>query len=237
MNTFIILGKHPVLELINSNSKRIIEVYVLKQNVKQLENIKFKNFKVVDKDFFKKLDKNIGLQHQGYAAKIINENFDIKKLVKSDNNIVLLDGINDPRNQGAIIRNCLAFNVCDIVIEKKFYNQDSFSMHLASSGATMRCRIYSVSNINNLIKELKKNDYWIFGLDGNAKKNIKNFNFNNKKNVLIFGSEGYGMRKNIINKCDEVLKIDINKRINSLNVSSASAIALYELNKKKPPVN
>ena len=232
MNNFIILGKHPVLELINSNSKRIIEVYVLRQNIKQLESIKFKNFKVVDKDFFKKIDKNIGLQHQGYAAKIINENFDIKKLIKSDNNIVLLDGINDPRNQGAIIRNCLAFNINDIVIEKKFYNQGSHSMHIASSGATMRCRIYSVSNINNLIKELKKNDYWIFGLDGNSKKSIKNFNFNPKKNVLIFGSEGYGMRKNIINKCDEILKIDINEKINSLNVSSASAVALYELNKK-----
>jgi len=69
------------------------------------------------------------------------------------------------------------------------------------------------------------------------KKILKTLILIQKKNVLIFGSEGYGMRKNIINKCDEVLKIDINKRINSLNVSSASAIALYELNKKKPPVN
>ena len=60
---------------------------------------------------------------------------DYKKIIKSNNNIVLLDNINDPRNQGAIIRNCLAFNVYDIVIEKKFYKEDNLFMHLTSSGS------------------------------------------------------------------------------------------------------
>ena len=207
----------------------------MKQNVKQLENIKFKNFKVVDKDFFKKLDKNIGLQHQGYAAKIINENFDIKKLVKSDNNIVLLDGINDPRNQGAIIRNCLAFNVYDIIIEKKFYQEDNIFMHIASSGATMKTRIYEVSNLNNILKTLKNNSFYIYGFDNNGLYSVDSYEFNKNKNVFIFGSEGSGLRNNISDKCDAILKININKDIDSLNVSNASAISLYELHKKNRP--
>ena len=97
--------------------------------------------------------------HQGYAAKVSQNSLDIKKLSKTDNNIVLLDNINDPRNQGAIIRNCLAFNVYDIIIEKKFYKEDNLSMHIASSGATMKTRIYEVSNLNNIIKVLKNNNF------------------------------------------------------------------------------
>ena len=64
--------------------------------------------------------------HQGYAAKILKVTLDYKKIIKSNNNIVLLDNINDPRNQGAIIRNCLAFNVYDIIIEKNFIKKIIF---------------------------------------------------------------------------------------------------------------
>ena len=90
-----------------------------------MHTLNYSNFEIVDKKFFKKIYKNQDIVHQGYAAKVSQNSLDIKKLSRTDKNIVLLDNINDPRNQGAIIRSCLAFNVYDIIIEKKFYKEDN----------------------------------------------------------------------------------------------------------------
>ena len=235
MKNFMILGKYPVIEAIRSKSKKLLKVYILEQNTKYLQKLNYGNFEIVDKKFFKKIAKNQDIVHQGYAAKISQSSPEIKKITNSDNNVVLLDNINDPRNQGSIIRNCLAFNVYDIIIEKKFYKQDNLFMHIASSGATMKTRIYEVSNLNNIIKVLKKNNFLIYGFDNNGAQSIDKFKFNSGKNAFIFGSEGFGLRKNISDKCDTILKININSDIDSLNVSNASAISLYELNKKNRP--
>jgi len=235
MKNYMILGKYPVIEAIKSKSKKLLKVYISEQNKKYLQNLNYSNFEIVDKKFFKKIAKNQDIIHQGYAARISQSFPEIKKITNSTNNVVLLDNINDPRNQGSIIRNCLAFNVYDIIIEKKFYKQDNLFMHIASSGATMKTRIYEVSNLNNIIKVLKKNNFLIYGFDNNGTQSIDKFKFNSEKNAFIFGSEGFGLRKNISDKCDTILKININSDIDSLNVSNASAISLYELYKKNRP--
>ncbi|MFL2525263.1 MAG: TrmH family RNA methyltransferase [Pelagibacteraceae bacterium] len=235
MKNFMILGKYPVIEAIKSKSERLLKVYILGQNTKYLQNLNYSNFEIVDKKFFKKIYKNQDIVHQGYAAKVSQNSLDIKELSRTNNNIVLLDNINDPRNQGAIIRSCLAFNVYDIIIEKKFFKENNLSMHIASSGATMKTRIYEVSNLNNIIKVLKNNNFFIYGFDNDGAYSIDNYDFNKNKNVFIFGSEGSGLRNNISDKCDAILKININEDIDSLNVSNASAIALHELHKKNRP--
>ena len=235
MKNYMILGKYPVIEAIKSKSKKLLKVYISEQNTKYLQNLNYSNFEIVDKKFFKKIVKNQDIVHQGYAARISQSFPEIKKITNSSNNVVLLDNINDPRNQGSIIRNCLAFNIYDIIIEKKFYKQDNLFMHIASSGATMKTRIYEVSNLNNIIKVLKKKNFLIYGFDNNGTQSIDKFKFNSGKNAFIFGSEGFGLRKNISDKCDTILKININSDIDSLNVSNASAISLYELYKKNRP--
>ena len=138
----MILGKYPVIEAIKSSFVNLSNIYILKQNIKNLTNLNCTNFEIVDKKFFNKISKNQDIVHQGYAAKVVKSSFDLKKLIQTNNNIVLIDNVNDPRNQGAIIRNCLAFNIFDIIIEKKFYQEDNYFMHIASSGATMKTRIY-----------------------------------------------------------------------------------------------
>ncbi len=235
MKNYMILGKYPVIEAIKSSFVNLSNIYILKQNIKNLTNLNCTNFEIVDKKFFNKISKNQDVVHQGYAAKVVKSSFDLKKLIQTNNNIVLIDNVNDPRNQGAIIRNCLAFNILDIIIEKKFYQEDNYFMHIASSGATMKTRIYEVSNLNNIIKTLKNNNFYIYGFDNNGSYSIDNFEFNKNKNVFIFGSESSWLRNNITDKCDALLKIDINKDIDSLNVSNASAISLYELYKKNRP--
>ena len=232
MKKYLIVGKHPVLEALKNKFEKIIKLYILEQNLHIIKKFNLKETKIVKKNFFNKILKNQNFLHQGFAAEILSEKLDIKEVFNADN-IVILDGINDPRNQGAIFRNCIAFGIKHVILEKKFYNQESVAMHLASSGASMILNIFEVTNVNNIIKDLKKNNFWIFGLDNNSEIEIHNFDFSKNKNALILGSEGYGIRKNIKNKCDEIIKIEISNKIDSLNVSNASAIALYELNKKK----
>ena len=178
VKNYTIIGKHPVLEAIKSKRNKVSKVYILEQNLSEIKKLKYANYKIVKKNFFSKITQGKDYLHQGYAAKITSENHDIKTLIKSQKNIVLLDGLNDQRNQGAILRNCLAFNVKDVVIEKKNYIEDNLSMHLASSGASMKLNIYTVSNLNNLIKDLKKNNFWIYGLDASANKSIEGYQFN-----------------------------------------------------------
>jgi 23S rRNA (guanosine2251-2'-O)-methyltransferase len=156
---YYILGKYPVLEIFNNKSKRLKEIYILEKN-KKFFNEPICKVNFVDKNFFKKISKNNDYVHQGFAAKVYDYYYNFKEILNLNLNVLMLDAINDPRNLGAIFRNCLAFDVRDIVIEKKYYNFDNISMHLASSGATEYLRIHEVSNINNCIKTLKKK---IFG--------------------------------------------------------------------------
>jgi len=227
---YYILGKYPVIEIFNNKSKRLKEIYILEKNKRYFTNNNYK-INTVDKNFFKKIAKNIDYVHQGFAAKVYDYSYDLNEILKKNLNILMLDAINDPRNLGAIFRNCLAFDVKDIIIEKKYYNFDNIPMHLASSGATEYMRIHEVSNINNAIKTLKKNNFWIYGLDGNSKNKLENFKITTKKNVFILGFEGKGIQNNTKRLCDNLISISINKQIDSLNVSCASAILLYDIKK------
>ena len=97
-----------------------------------------------------------------------------------------------------------------------------------------KINIYEVSNVSNAIKILKENDFWVVGFDQNSKDTLESFSFS-KKNALILGSEGFGIKPLVRSQCDHILKISISSELESLNVSNASAIILYELAKKNRP--
>ena len=178
---------------------------------------------------------NKDLAHQGIAALIkpLKEH-SLEEEIKNNNlkNLIALDGITDTRNVGSIIRNSVAFNIDGIIVNKKEINQDSQAMYKAASGAMENIKIFPVSNITNYIKLLKKNDFWVIGFDSNAKRNFEKFKWF-KKNLLIFGSENKGIGKNLLSNCDEVLKINISKKIDSLNVSCATSAVLCNLNSNR----
>ena len=227
--SFWIGGRHAVEAALNNKNREIVRVVSL-QEIKvaskrieiQIENKKFFNKIFMDKD----------LAHQGIAALIkpLKEHF-LEEEIKNNNlkNLIALDGITDTRNVGSIIRNAVAFNIDGIIVNKKEINQDSQAMYKAASGAMENIKIFPVSNITNYIKLLKKNDFWVIGFDSNAKRNFEKFKWF-KKNLLIFGSENKGIGKNILSNCDEVLKINISNKIDSLNVSCATSAVLCNLN-------
>ena len=226
--SFWICGKHTVLSAIHNPHRSILKIIIGKNFDANL--VKSKKVELKDNFFFDKLFKNIDINHQHIAALISPlPELNLKQEITNIKNIIILDSINDPRNIGSIIRSAVAFGIDSIVIQKKYFNQTSLSMLKAASGAFEFIKIFSPANLNETIKQLKKNNFWVAGFDGAADKNIYEYAWS-QKNAFVFGSEGSGLRNLIQNNCDKLLRIPISNKIGSLNVSNAvaSVLSIYK---------
>ena len=232
-NSYWISGIHAVQAALNNKERDVLEIIVLEENLNKLLNANKIKISIQNKKFFNKIfkseDKNF--THQGVAAKIrplLKKNLENLLQDNNLNTVVFLDQINDPRNIGSIIRNCVAFNIKYLILENNSVNLKSNAMHKASSGYIENISIIEVSNINNALIKLKKENFFIYGMDSNAGKELGSVNFVKKK-IIILGSEGKGIRKNVSEKCNQLIKIKMNKETESLNVSNASAIILHHI--------
>ena len=232
-NSYWISGIHAVQAALNNKERDVLEIVVLEENLNKLLNANKIKISIQNKKFFNKIfkseDKNF--THQGIAAKIrplLKKNLENLLQDNNLNTVVFLDQINDPRNIGSIIRNCVAFNIKYLILENNSVNLKSNAMHKASSGYIENISIIEVSNINNALIKLKKENFFIYGMDSNAGKELASVNFVKKK-IIILGSEGKGIRKNVSEKCNQLIKIKMNKETESLNVSNASAIILHHI--------
>ena len=228
-SAFWIGGKHAVYSAI-ANKKRKIHKLVLHEKYKNKEIIKDHHIKIFyeNDNFFKKIFNN-EIPHQGYALLVEKIKENCLKFYLENNkisNIVALDGITDPRNIGSIIRSAVAFDYDAILINKKDFNSKSFVMYKAASGAIENIIFIETSNIINEIKLLKSMNFWVVGMDGSAQISICDYEIASK-NIIVFGSEGEGMRCILKKTCDTMCNIPINKKMESLNVSNAAAIALF----------
>ena len=191
----------------------------------------------------KEINKSYGSEsiHQGIilTTTILNQPTIRELLYKSKKKeieiIVMLDQVTDPNNIGAIIRSCSLFNCSAIIVSKDNAPDITSSIIKVASGGIETVHYIKVTNLVRTIKDFKKNNFWIYALDNNKKNLINKFDFP-KKCLLILGSEGKGIRDLTKKECDEIISIPINKnnkyQIDSLNVSNACSIALYEYYKK-----
>ena len=190
----------------------------------------------------KELDKystRENLLHQGYVAEVEHIQKPIlKEYIKEKNNITLicLDGVTDPRNIGSLIRNAASFEIDGIIIKERNFPSESKLMYKAASGAIEYINIFEVSNINSTLKNLKEKNFWVYGFDGKGKKNFTDIEWKGN-NILLFGSEGSGMHKHTSKYADFLVKIEINKKIESLNISNSAAIVFHHLNYLKKRVD
>ena len=192
----------------------------------------------------KEISKSYGSEnmHQGIilTTSILNQPSINELLYKSEKKdteiIVMLDQVTDPNNIGAIIRSCSLFNCSAVIVAKDNAPDITSSISKAASGAIETVHYIRVTNLVRTMKEFKKNNFWIYALDINKKNLINKFEFP-KKCLLILGSEGKGIRELTKKECDEIISIPINTnnkyQIDSLNVSNACSIALYEHYVKK----
>ena len=234
-----IYGFHSIEAQLNSTPESIIKVFIqsgrsdsrmAKMN-SLLSNQKI-NFSKIDKN---KLDRLVkGELHQGIVAEVIlpplpgHEGFVafVTKL-SSAPLILILDSIQDPRNLGACLRSANAAGVDCVVINKDGSAPINAVVHKTSAGALNKLKIFQVTNLVRTIKSLQAQGLWVIGLVGEVKTSIYDINLCDPT-VIVMGTEGKGLRQLIKKTCDQLAKIPMIGNVESLNVSVATGIALFE---------
>lgn len=218
-------GKNSFVEAINN--KRIKKAYVLKDSsfIEELKRNRIQ-YEIVDRKFLDKMSKSGN--HQGVLAEV--EEFKLSKvedMLKSENGlIVVLDGLKDPHNLGAIIRTCECAGVDGIIYKKHNSVKVNDTVSKIASGALEYVKIAEVTNITNTLDMLKDKGYWTVGAAGEAKISYKDVDY--KRNiVIIIGSEGDGISRLVKNSCDYLVSIPMFGHVNSLNASVAAGIMIY----------
>ena len=243
-SSFFIIGQHAVIEALRNPKRKVLRVFLTEESKKNIHK-KSPNKNLLNdvKVYFKtkkELDKystRENLQHQGYVAEVEHIQKPIlKEYIKEKNDITLicLDGVTDPRNIGSLIRSAASFNIDGVIIKERNFSSESKLMYKAASGAMEYINIFEVSNINSTLKNLKEKNFWVYGFDGNGKENFTDIEWKGN-NILLFGSEGSGMHKHTSKYADFLVKIEINEKIESLNISNSAAIVFHHLSylKKK----
>ena len=234
-----IYGHHAVVAALKNEKREKYEIVCTNEAKKKLEReINFEDLKVIKKiKSREEIEDLIGVKsnHQGIclrASKIPNQ--ELKELIhniKSEKSlIVLLDQLEDPQNVGAIFRSALAFNLDGVIMtENNSVNENAF-LTKAASGGIDKLPFSKIKNISSSLKVLKDSGYWIYGLDVGTDTIIDQVDYPNKV-VIVLGSEHRGIRKITSSLCDEIVKIEMNDAIESLNVSNTAAIAFFHISK------
>ncbi|MAI29400.1 MAG: 23S rRNA (guanosine(2251)-2'-O)-methyltransferase RlmB [Rickettsiales bacterium] len=185
----------------------------------------------------KEMDTLFGFNtHQGIFLKCnFLQNYKITAIEKDEKIILILDSLNDSQNVGSILRTAYLFGVKTIIYNKDNSFKLSSFMIKSASGSYENIKMIEVTNLNKTIDFLKKNEFWIIGLDSNSNDTVNSIS-NNIKKVLILGSEDKGIRMLVKKNCDFVVRIEtVVKKdaiVDSLNVSNACAIILNQLTNK-----
>ena len=223
-----VFGKNVAEEVIKKNEK-IKKAYIYKDfNDKNLISALQKlKISIVYCEKYE-LDKLANGNHQGIILSIPDYEYcDPSEMVGADDSlIVILDHIEDPHNLGAIIRTCEAAGVNGIIIPKDRSVLVNSTVMKVSAGALENVKIACVTNLNNTIKYLKDNGFWIVGTDMKGTSYDK-IDYSGKTAIII-GNEGKGMSKLVRESCDFIASIDMRGTINSLNASVATGIVVFE---------
>ena len=243
--TFLIAGKHPVTEAIKNPKRNVLKVLLTEDSKKTINKENqdkelLKNIKIYYKTK-KELDRLCSkeqISHQGLIAEVEHlDEIKIKdflELNEKKNNLtfVALEEVTDPRNIGSIIRSAAAFNIDGIIVKERSFPSESKILFKSASGCLEHINIFEVSNISTTLKYLKQKNFWVRGFDSNGEKDFTEHDWNGR-NVLLFGSEGYGLKYQTLKNSDFLLKININKRVESLNISNSASLVFHYINKLK----
>jgi len=239
-----IYGFHSVEAQLNSNPEFILNVLIqsgrsdsrINKIIATLSAQKI-NFSKVNKNKLDRLSK--GELHQGIVLEVIlpplpghEALIDFVAKVSSIPLILMLDSIQDPRNLGACLRSANAAGVDCVIVNKDGSAPINAIVHKTSAGAINKLKIFQVTNLVRTIKSLQDQELWVIGLDGDATTSIYDINLSYPI-VIVMGAEGKGLRQLIMKTCDQLAQIPIKGDIESLNVSVATGIALFESRRQR----
>ncbi|MEM9682503.1 MAG: 23S rRNA (guanosine(2251)-2'-O)-methyltransferase RlmB [Pseudomonadota bacterium] len=147
--------------------------------------------------------------------------------------VVALDQVTDPQNVGAILRSAAAFGTTAVLMPRRHAPPISGALAKAASGAIEHVPLVSVGNLDRALEQLQGSGFWCIGLDADADKSIADVD-PAPRQVLVMGAEGSGLRRLTAKRCDLMARLPTRGPIATLNVSSAAAVALYELSRHSP---
>ena len=241
-SSFFIAGRHAVIEALRNSKRRVLKVFLTEESKKNIyKQNPNKNLLKDIKVFFKskkELDKycrSEGILHQGLVAEIEHlESPELKEFIRGKNNLtfVCLDEVTDPRNIGSLIRSAASFNIDGLIVKERHFPSESKLLYKSASGCIEHLNIFQVSNINTTLKYLRDKNFWIYGFTANCDKNFTEVKWEGN-NVLLFGSEGHGLNQHTKKYTDFSVKININRDIESLNISNSAAIVFHHINQQK----
>ena len=238
--TFLIVGKHAVLEALKNPSRKIERVFLTEDAQKKLnrENQNLNLFKRTSV-FYKsrrELDNLCGRDetaHQGLVAEVEQlEEITLKEFVientKDNLNLIALEDVTDPRNIGSIIRSAVAFDIDGIIVKERSFPSKSKLLYKSASGGTEHIKIFKVANVNTALKFLKTKEFWVSAFDISAKKDFTKHNWEGK-NILLFGSEGFGIKAKTLENSDFKFKVNMNDNIESLNIANTVSVVTHHI--------
>lgn len=237
-----IYGKNTVIEALKG-SKPVYQVYMMK-NVKDDKIIalaKSKNAKVNIVAQKNALNDMVGrVVHQGIVAQV--EGYDYYEIDEIINHIpkgkqpllLMLDGLEDPHNLGAILRTCDAIEVDGVIIGKNRSVALTPTVAKVSTGAIDYVKVAQVTNLSRTLEDLKKKGFWVVGCDLDNSQDYRAVDYNMPV-VIVIGSEGFGISRLVKKHCDMNVILPMTGHVTSLNASVATAVILYQVYNSRHP--
>ncbi len=237
--TEMLTGIHSVAEALNAGRRRVHEIFTIKDKKNHrlasilsmadeltipVTPVTSSAFQSMSED---RARQGIGARVSPYPAVTLNDLLDQSDAVRDGLFLLLLDGVVDPQNLGALIRTALCAGVHGIVIPKKRAAQPTPTVSRASAGAMEHVRLARVTNMASAIQALNKSGVWVFGLDRSAGKSVFASDLAGSAAIVI-GGEEKGIRPLVKKHCDMLMSIPQEGPVDSLNASVAGAVALYE---------
>lgn len=238
----VIYGVLPVLELLRAENRRVDKVWIadgsrenrLSEIIELCRSHSIAWNRVPRETFAKYLES--GINHQGVMAFASAADYvstdDILENATDPALLLILDGIEDPRNLGALLRTAECAGADGIVIPERRAVGLNDTVAKSSAGAIEFVKVAKTGNLNRFIEELKSRDIWVVGTSGDAKMNYTEWDWT-RPSALVMGSEGSGLHRLVAENCDVLVNIPMYGKIDSLNVSVAAGVVLFEARRQR----
>jgi 23S rRNA (guanosine2251-2'-O)-methyltransferase len=240
----LVFGVLPVLELLRANPKRVEKILVAEgareKRLSEIFDLAKQNRVIIQRTARENMSKYTAenANHQGVIAFAASAEYTdadalLTEIFSKENPLVLiLDGVEDPRNLGAILRVAECAGADGTFIPERRAVGLTETVAKSSAGATEYVKIAKVANLNRLIEELKENNIWVVGTSAEAETDYTNWDWK-QKSALVLGGEGKGLHRLVAENCDALVKIPMRGKIESLNVSVACGVILFEANRQR----
>jgi 23S rRNA (guanosine2251-2'-O)-methyltransferase len=240
-----IYGHHPVAAALANPDRKILRLVATTEaaaKLSEISSIPPRTLGQLKGAARKDIDQLVGPDavHQGAAVLVHALNYDLQDVLErvSQNPnacIVVLDQVTDPHNVGAILRSAAAFGAAAVVAPDRHAPDENGAMAKSASGALDKLPYIKAGNLVRALELVKEHQFWLVGLDAEAPQQLADIKLDGRI-ALVLGAEGEGLRRLVKETCDHVARLPMAGDMESLNVSNAAAISLYELARQLKPL-